>query len=120
MKAARVAAMHGHEVSLYEKNNTLGGNLIPGGSHSFRKEVRRLNAWYQNELNQLSEEIHTGEAVIAEQLRSMNADVIILAVGPTSVMLPVPRIEDEKVLSCMDAFAHPEKMGQKVAVIAAA
>lgn len=44
MEAARVAAMRGHKVSLYEKNDTLGGNLIPGGSHSFKKEVRELNA----------------------------------------------------------------------------
>ncbi|MDF2538467.1 MAG: 2-enoate reductase [Herbinix sp.] len=44
MEAARTAAMRGHSVTLYEKNNKLGGTLIPGGSHSFKKEVRELNA----------------------------------------------------------------------------
>ena len=117
MEAARVAAMRGHEVSLYEKNDVLGGNLIPGGSHSFKTEVRELDAWYQNELNRLPVEIHTGEAVSAEQLRGMNADVIILAVGSTPVMPSVPGIDDEKVFGCMDAFAQPEKVGQKVVVI---
>ena len=117
MEAARTAAMRGHKVSLYEKNESLGGNLIPGGSHSFKKEVRELNAWYQNELRVLPVEIHTGENVTAGQLRNRDADVIILAAGSVPVIPEVPGIEDKKVIGCMEAFAHPEKVGQKVMVI---
>ncbi len=117
MEAARTAAMRGHKVFLYEKNGSLGGNLIPGGSHSFKKEVRELNAWYQNELKALPVEIHTGETVTSEQLRNMDADVIILAAGSVPVMPNVPGMDDKKVLGCMEAFAHPEKVGQKVMVI---
>ena len=117
MEAARTAAMRGHKVSLYEKNESLGGNLIPGGSHSFKKEVRELNAWYQNELKALPVEIHTGESVTAGQLRDMDADVIILAAGSLPVMPKVPGIDDKKVIGCIEAFAHPEKVGQKVMVI---
>ncbi|MCI8616646.1 MAG: FAD-dependent oxidoreductase, partial [Lachnospiraceae bacterium] len=86
MEAARTAAMRGHKVSLYEKNESLGGNLIPVGSHSFKKEVRELNAWYQNELKALPVEIHTGEVVTAGQLRNLDADVIILAAGSVPIM----------------------------------
>lgn len=117
MEAARTAAMRGHKVSLYEKNESLGGNLIPGGSHSFKKEVRELNAWYQNELKALPVEIHTGETVTAGQLGNMDADVVILAAGSVPVMPKVPGIDDKKVIGCMEAFAHPEKVGQKVIVI---
>ena len=45
---------------LYEKNQELGGNLIPWWFHRFKKEVRELNAWYQNELSLLPVEVHTG------------------------------------------------------------
>lgn len=117
MEAARTAATRGHQVSLYEKNSKLGGNLIPGGSHSFKKEVRALNAWYQNELKLLPVEIHLGEAVTAQQLKEMGADVIILATGSVPVTPKVPGIDGQKVIGCMDAFAHPEKVGQKVVVI---
>ena len=102
---------------MYEKNERLGGNLIPGGSHRFKKEVRELNAWYENELNLLPVEIHTGEAVSTDQLKNMEADAIILAAGSTPIMPKVPGIEDQKVIGCMEAFAHPEKVGQKVIVI---
>lgn len=39
MEAARTAAIRGHKVSLYEKNGELGGNLIPGGFHSYSKDT---------------------------------------------------------------------------------
>ena len=117
MEAARMAAIRGHKVALYEKNKELGGNLIPGGSHSFKKEVRELNAWYQNELRHLPVDIHTSEEVTVEQLKNKNADVIVLAAGSVPIMPEVPGIDDAKVIGCMDGFAHPEKVGQKVAVI---
>lgn len=117
MEAARVAAMRGHKVSLYEKNEQLGGNLIPGGSHRFKKEVRELNAWYRNELNLLPVEIHAGKAVTAEQVKHMGADVIILAVGSIPIMPNIPGMDDKKVIGCVEAFAHPEKVGQRVIII---
>ena len=91
--------------------------MIPGGSHSFKKEVRELNAWYQNELKNLPIELHTGETITAGQLREMNADVIILATGSVPIMPRVTGIDDPKVLGCMEAFAQPEKVGQNVVVI---
>ena len=47
----------------------------------------------------------------------MGADVVILAAGSTPIMPRVPGINDPKVVGCMDAFAHPEKVGQRVVVI---
>ena len=76
-----------------------------------------MNAWYQNELSLLPVEIHTGETVTAEQLKGMGADVIVLATGSVPIMPKVPGIDDAKVIGCMDAFAHPEKVGEKVVVI---
>ena len=117
MEAARAAAMRGIRFPCMQKNDKLGGNLIPGGSHSFKKEVRELNAWYQNELSLLPVEVYTGKSVTAEQLKGMDADVIVLAAGSVPVMPKVPGIDDPKVIGCMDAFAHPEKIGDNVIVI---
>lgn len=117
MEAARVAALRGHEVHLYEKSSALGGNLVPGGSHSFKKEVRDLNAWYQRQLQRLPVDVHLNTEMTPERLKEMTPDVIILANGSTPIMPSVPGIDSDKVVSCMDAFAHPEKIGQKVVVI---
>ncbi len=117
MEAARAAAERGHSVTLYEKGTELGGNLLPGGSHSFKKEVRQLNAWYKNELASLPVDIRLGAEAAAEELRASQADAIILAAGAVPVTPHIPGIKSPSVLGCMEAFAHPEKVGQKVAVV---
>ncbi len=117
MEAARVAALRGHSVSLYERGQELGGNLLSAGAHAFKKEVRELAAWYRNELKQLPVAIHTGKAVSADEARAMEADVLILATGSVPITPNVPGMDDARVLGCLEAIAHPERVGHRVVVI---
>ena len=117
MEAARMAAIRGHQVTLLEKAPTLGGCLIQAGSHPFKQEVQALNEWYQRELKELRVDIRTETEATPEMLRAMNADVIILVAGYVPIVPPVPGIDSPTAVECMDAYAHPEKIGQRVAVI---
>lgn len=47
MEAARCAALRGHDVTLCEGSDRLGGNLIPAGAHPFKEELNELNRWYR-------------------------------------------------------------------------
>lgn len=51
-EAARICAIRGHKVSLYEKTNKLGGNIVPGGVPDFKEDDRALMKWYENELEE--------------------------------------------------------------------
>lgn len=117
MEVARTAARRGHKVTLLEKNAELGGNLIPGGSHSFKKEVRDLRDWYERQLKNLNVEVRTNCGAETEQLRKMGADVIVLATGATPIVPRIEGIDDPKVMTCIEALAHPEKVGQKVIIV---
>ena len=117
MEAARTAALRGHQVTLIEKNAELGGYMIQAGSHSFKKEVADLNRWYQQELKGLSVDIHTGTEATPDMVKSLEADVVILSTGYVPVMPKVPGIENPMAIECMDAYAHPEKIGQNVVVV---
>lgn len=117
MEAARTAALRGHQVTLIEKNAELGGCMIQAGSHSFKKEVADLNRWYQQELKGLSVDIHTGTEATPDMVKSLEADVVILSTGYVPVMPKVPGIETPMAIECMDAYAHPEKIGQNVVVV---
>ncbi len=117
MEAARTAALRGHQVTLIEKNAELGGCMIQAGSHSFKKEVANLNRWYQQELKGLSVDIHTGTEATPDMVKSLEADVVILSTGYVPVMPKVPGIENPMAIECMDAYAHPEKIGQNVVVV---
>ena len=117
MEAARTAALRGHQVTLIEKNAELGGCMIQAGSHSFKKEVADLNRWYQQELKGLSVDIHTGTEATPDMVKALAADVVILSTGYVPVMPKVPGIENPMAIECMDAYAHPEKIGQNVVVV---
>ncbi|HSQ88788.1 NAD(P)-binding protein, partial [Romboutsia sp.] len=54
MEAARVCALRGHEVNLYEKSDKLGGNVIPGGIPSFKEDDHKLIKWFEGELRDLN------------------------------------------------------------------
>ncbi len=81
MEAARVAKLRGHDVTVYEKSDVLGGNLIPAGAHDFKAEVARLNDYSLNEMKRLNVDVRLNAEMTAEALCDSGADAIILATG---------------------------------------
>lgn len=117
MEAARTAAIRGHEVILFEKASQLGGNLIPAGSHSFKKELRDLNAWYRRELSSLPVDIKLGTVATPEMIKNLDVDAVVLATGSEPLKIHLPGSDEPKVLGCLEALSTPEKIGQNVMVI---
>lgn len=117
MEAARTAALRGHTVALYEKGSALGGNLIAAGSHNFKKDLRELNAWYQNQLRQLEVAVHLNTPLTAAQIRALTPDAVVLAVGSAPVIPPVPGINRPQVLDCVTALTRKPPVGETVVVV---
>ena len=118
MEFARTATLRGHKVSLYEREDTLGGNLIPAGTHSFKAEIKALNHWYQGELAHLGVDVHTGCAVTAELVREIRPDAVVLAVGAKPVMpRSIPGIDSAKSVCCTDAILGKAPVGETVVVV---
>lgn len=117
MEACRVSALRGHEVHLYEKTDKLGGNVIPGGVPSFKKDDHELLRWYESELSDLKVNIHFNTEVNEEMLASANADVILVATGSTPIFLNLKGVEKNNVLTADKVLLDPSKAGNKVAVI---
>lgn len=117
MEAARVAKISGHDVTLYEASDHLGGNLIPAGAHSFKEDVRRLNAWYERELNELNIPVHLNSKMEADKIIELHPDVAILSVGSVPVIPPVPGLDNPKVATCIEILEHRKKAGENTIVI---
>ena len=117
MEAARVCALRGHDVSLYEKSSRLGGNLIPAGAHAFKVEIRELNAWYQHQLDNLGVDVHKETEMDPEKIRALSPDAVVLAVGSDPVMPKVKGIDHEKAVSCIDVLTGKRKLGKKIVVV---
>lgn len=117
MEAARTCAMRGHEVVLFEKSGQLGGNMIPAGKHEFKKEVRRLNEWYQAEIKSLPVEIHMNEEATPEKIKALGADAVILSVGSTAIIPKIPGVDLPNCMSCSEALAEQKTVGDKIVIV---
>jgi len=115
MEAARTAAQRGHDVSLYETSDHLGGNLLPAGAHTFKQPILELNDWYKRELEELKIAVHLETKVTPELVRQVKPDAVILATGSRPFMPAIPGVE--KSLSSIDALNKSTKIGKKVLVI---
>ena len=89
MEAARVAALRGHQVSLYEKRDRLGGQLwyayIPYG----RGEIVNVINYLETQIKKLNVKITLGKAADAETVERENPDSVIVAVGAEPVIPPI-------------------------------
>ncbi len=117
LEAARVASMRGHQVVLYEKDNSLGGHLIEASIPDFKKDLAKLLDWYKRELAILNLDIKTGLEANAEVIRKENPEVIILATGSLPIIPNIPGVESEKVSTAMDLFRGKKKAQGKVLVL---
>lgn len=117
MEAAITAAHRGHTVSLYEKNDRLGGQLLSEQYIPFKQDMYNFVRVLEGRLNKAGVEIHLNTELTAEQAAGMKADVIITAVGAKPIVPPIPGIDSAKVVG-LDALHQAEPaVGQKVVIL---
>ena len=81
MEAARVCALRGHTVTLFEKSKRLGGHIITGSVPDFKKDDRALLKWYEFQLSKLPVDIRLNCTADKEMIEKSDADVVIVAMG---------------------------------------
>lgn len=117
MEAARVCAIKGHTVDLYEKTDVLGGMFIPASAMSFKASDKKLIAWYERQMDKLGVNLHMNTTVDATMVKDMNADVVFVATGSAPRMLNLEGFDSERVLTAVDALMNPEKIQGDIVII---
>jgi len=115
METARVCALRGHRVDIYEKSDKLGGTLLAGGVPDFKADDLRLVHWYEKQLKDLKVNEHLNTKVTKELIDEINPDTIIVATGYTPKQLNIPGIE--KTLQATDVLLGKEQVSDKVIVV---
>ena len=115
LEAARVAALKGHKVTLFEKSFALGGQLNIASVPPRKNEILRAIAYYENILPKLGVTIVLGKAPTVGKLNKFHH--VIVAVGATNVTLNVPGAKSAHVVSAWDVLQRKQTLFGKVAVI---
>jgi len=117
MEAAMVAAQRGHKVTLWEKTDALGGNLIPASVPEFKRDFSDLIEYLSHQLNKLEVIVELKKEATPELIQRMKPDVVFIATGSTSMIPKISGVEKEKAVTAIDLLLGKKKAGKKVVVI---
>lgn len=117
LSAATVAAQRGHEVTLFDAANEIGGQIniarqIPG-KLEFNETLRYFRR--QLEIHKVNQKL--GKRITSDEILSQKFDEVILATGITPRRLTIPGTDRPNVLSYVDVVLHKKTVGNRVAVI---
>ena len=117
MEAARVAALRGHDVHLFEKTDVLGGQLryayIPPG----REEIVNVISFLENQIKKLNVNIELSNKVDTVTINKMKPDVVIAATGGVPLIPKITGIKEKNVVVAEDVFDNKVKVGKDVVII---
>jgi len=117
LMAAKTAAKAGHKVSLYEKSNRLGGQLLLAGALEARREFNSYAEALINQVKSSGVEIHAGQTVNEELVKKVNPDVAVIATGGEPIKPTIPGSDSANVVQAWDVLAGKADLGKEVVVI---
>lgn len=115
--AAYTAARRGHEVILCEKESELGGILKSEQAIPFKYEMYQLTGTYEKLARDAGVEIRLNTEVTKEYALKENADAIIIAVGSTPLVPPIPGLDGENVVIVNNYYKEKDKVGDEVVIL---
>ena len=117
LSAAATAAGLGHEVTLYEKSDVLGGQLNLAGALDERAEFLALKDALLDKARRNGVRIHAGIQADEKLIESLEPAAVILATGGKPVTPNIPGIDGANVVQAWDVLAGRAAVGENVVII---
>jgi 2,4-dienoyl-CoA reductase-like NADH-dependent reductase (Old Yellow Enzyme family)/thioredoxin reductase len=117
MEAARVAARRGHEVTLCEQKEKLGGMVLLGCVDSHTQTVLDVARHLEGELQRAGVTVETNRKITAHDVESLSPDVLVLATGAESDIPDIPGIDGSNVCTTLDLLSGAVEPGDDVVII---
>ncbi|MFC1990877.1 FAD-dependent oxidoreductase [Chloroflexota bacterium] len=118
MEAARIAALRGHKVTIYEREKELGGALLLAGKPQSKEKILWLRDYLITQLSKLGVAVKIDIEVTPEIVEEFKPDAVVIATGSEPIKPDIPGSNQRRVLNAWDILqdkVRPEK--QKVAVV---
>lgn len=107
LEAARVAAVRGHEVTLYEKEAKLGGQFNLAAVPPMKQELSLWLQYLTVQVKKVGVTVELNTEVTPELIEEIKPDVVIVATGGECLIPPIPGVNGPKV-----STAHAVLAGQ--------
>jgi len=109
----------GHDVTLYEMTDKIGGLIVPGSAHPFKQDMRDYLNYLQRQVKEAAARVLLNTEATKEILDKENYDAIIIAVGSKPVFPRLPGIDKPHVHWAPDACTEKAKTGDRIVIVGA-
>ena len=104
LEAGMIAAKRGHNVTIYDKRNDIGGQFKSAAYPPYKGELATFTSWLRNELKKLDVDIKLNTEVTEELIRLEAPDSVILATGGIPVKPNIKGIDLPHVVFAEDVL----------------
>lgn len=117
MQAAITAAELGHDVSLYEKTDRLGGQWNLAAVPPYKQDLASFCIWQQKQLKKTGVKVELNNELSAQQIIDLGADEVILATGSSPIIPPFKGVDNQNVYTSFEILRGEKIVSGKTAVI---
>jgi len=117
MEAALVAAERGHEVTLYEKSNALGGLLKTTDNVSFKWPQKDFKNYLIRQIEKADVEVFLNTEATPAMLKKEEYDAVLVAAGSEPVVPQIPGVNGKNVIFARDVYGNEDSLAQNVVII---
>ncbi|MBN1483739.1 MAG: FAD-dependent oxidoreductase [Chloroflexia bacterium] len=120
MEAAIIAAQRGHQVTLYEQDDQLGGRFREAAQVPYKEEFQDLIRYQQVQLQRTGVTVHLNTTVTAERIEAEDPDAVVLATGAQPIVPPFPGLEETRWMTAYDLLDGRAEISTATAFIVGA
>ena len=117
MECAITAARRGHQVTLVEQSDRLGGQLKYGTHEYFKTGLRNFMNYLIRQVNKSGVQVLLNTRATPELVEGMSPDAIVAATGAVPIIPHIPGVTEEHVYSAIGYFTHLNQLGEKVVIV---
>ena len=117
LESARVAALRGHDVTLYEKKSGVGGQVSMGRVPPNRSELGKVTDYLARQVRKLGIKMELGKNITRETMKNIDAEVIVLATGAVPLVPDIEGVDKRHVVYAVDVLNKKASVGKRVVVI---
>jgi 2,4-dienoyl-CoA reductase (NADPH2) len=113
------AAARGHDVTMFEQSDTIGGQLNLANQIPGKEEFNETIRYYKKQLELWGVHMHLKLKATAGQLLQGKFDEVVLAAGVLPRKPDIEGIDHPVVLNYVDVLLHKREVGQRTAIVGA-
>jgi 2,4-dienoyl-CoA reductase-like NADH-dependent reductase (Old Yellow Enzyme family)/thioredoxin reductase len=118
LEVARVAALRGHRVTLFEKTTQLGGKLLLAAVPPYKEAVKDVVSYLSTQVRKLGVKVKLEVEVDAKRIKKGKPEVIILTTGGSPLIPHIPGLENGKTMTAEAILKGAPLASEKAILIA--